>query len=80
MGLRILFFGGCAERLGRKSLDVPLGAPVRVSELVSTLTELRPLRGGLGGVQIAINLEYAGADAEVRDGDEVAFLPPYSGG
>ncbi len=28
----------------------------------------------------AVNLEYARLDSPVRDGDEVAFLPPVSGG
>ncbi len=29
---------------------------------------------------IAVNMEYAGADATVTDGDEVAFFPPVTGG
>jgi molybdopterin converting factor small subunit len=28
----------------------------------------------------AVNREYAGADAALREGDEVAFLPPVAGG
>jgi molybdopterin converting factor subunit 1 len=31
-------------------------------------------------ISSAINLEYARMDTEVRDGDEIAFLPPVSGG
>jgi molybdopterin converting factor subunit 1 len=31
-------------------------------------------------ISTAVNLEYARMDTEVRDGDEVAFLPPVSGG
>ena len=33
-----------------------------------------------GGVRGAVNLEFAGWDARITDGDEVAFIPPVSGG
>jgi molybdopterin synthase sulfur carrier subunit len=31
-------------------------------------------------VFISVNLEFASRDAVINDGDEVAFLPPFSGG
>lgn len=33
-----------------------------------------------GAVSVAVNAEYARMDARIADGDEVAFLPPVSGG
>ena len=33
-----------------------------------------------GAISVAVNAEYARMDAPVADGDEVAFLPPVSGG
>jgi len=38
---------------------------------------MAPYRGSVSG---AVNAEYARMDTSVRDGDEVAFLPPVSGG
>jgi molybdopterin synthase sulfur carrier subunit len=32
------------------------------------------------GVRVAINQQFAGADTPLTDGDELAFLPPISGG
>jgi molybdopterin converting factor small subunit len=40
-------------------------------------------QGGSGlpdGVRVAINQQFAGADTPLADGDELAFLPPISGG
>lgn len=33
-----------------------------------------------GAVSVAVNAEYARMDARIADGDEIAFLPPVSGG
>jgi molybdopterin synthase sulfur carrier subunit len=38
---------------------------------------MAPYRGSVSG---AVNAEYARMDAPIHDGDEVAFLPPVSGG
>ncbi len=38
------------------------------------------LKGVLGSIAISVNQEYAGADAKLHSGDEVALLPPVSGG
>src|SRR5262249_15403230 len=46
-------------------------------QLVSDFPALGPYERSISS---AINLEYARMDTEVRDGDEVAFLPPVSGG
>lgn len=45
--------------------------------LAQDFPAMAPYRGSLSG---ALNAEYARMDAPVADGDEVAFLPPVSGG
>jgi molybdopterin converting factor subunit 1 len=42
--------------------------------------EFPPLAGYTRAISVAVNEEYARLSASVRDGDEVAFLPPVSGG
>jgi molybdopterin synthase catalytic subunit len=61
------------------TVDVPAGASVQdVWHAVATerpgLREFRP------GVSCAVNAEFASWSSAVREGDEVAFLPPVSGG
>jgi molybdopterin converting factor small subunit len=48
---------------------------------------VRPLRNGGTPLSrlpespvVAVNMDYAPAGAELRDGDEVAFIPPVAGG
>jgi molybdopterin converting factor subunit 1 len=46
-------------------------------QLAREYPAMAPYRGSISG---AVNAEYARMDAPIQDGDEVAFLPPVSGG
>jgi MoaE-MoaD fusion protein len=72
----IRLFAVLRERAGTREieLDLPDGARVR-----DALARLDDLAGGLPLV-MAINRDYADADAELRAGDELALIPPVSGG
>ncbi len=78
--VKVLFFGAAADRAGTREADVPTEA-VTLDELWPLLTErypgISPMRGTLA---FAVNGEYARGDARVGSGDEVAVLPPVSGG
>lgn len=64
---------------GELERDVPAGATVRV--LWETLTrEFPELEPYAASISSAVNAEYTRPDAPLSDGDEVAFLPPVSGG
>jgi molybdopterin converting factor subunit 1 len=65
-----------ASELGR---DVPAGATIRSlwQGLVGDFPELEAYERSISS---AINADYARMDQPLRDGDEVAFLPPVSGG
>ena len=72
---RLRDIAGAAE-LGR---DVPAGATIGTvwKQLVADFPELASYERSISS---AINADYARMDQSVRDGDEVAFLPPVSGG
>ena len=78
--IKILLFGAAADRAGTRETQVQAGE-VTLDELWPLLLErhpsLSPMRDTLA---FAVNGEYARGDAPVSPGDEVAVLPPVSGG
>ncbi len=81
MRVDVLFFGVLKDLAGKssESLDLPEGASVR--DLLGHYAAQSPrLRESLHSVAVAVNQKYAGADAELKSCDEVALLPPVSGG
>lgn len=60
-------------------IDVPHGATVR--DVWTALTGRHPGLEPYGGsISCAVNEDYARMTARLDDGDDVAFLPPVSGG
>ena len=79
-GIKVLLFGAAADRAGTRETRVPAGE-MTLDELWPLLADrypgLSPMRDTLA---FAINGEYARGDSRVAPGDEVAVLPPVSGG
>jgi molybdopterin synthase catalytic subunit len=81
MNVVVKFFGAVREAVGAKELavQVPEGCPV--AELRSKLAATHPIFHEFGDrLAVSVNYEIAALDTALRDGDEVAFLPPVSGG
>lgn len=79
MKYRIKAFGVTRDLLGarEKVIEIPgqTVADLRV-QLISTYPEL----AGLKSLMIAVNNEYAEDSTELRESDEIALIPPVSGG
>ena len=79
-GVKVLLFGAAADRAGTRETQLPVGE-ITLNELWPLLEErhpdLSPMRDTLA---FAVNGEYARGDTRVAPGDEVAVLPPVSGG
>jgi sulfur-carrier protein len=76
----LLFFGRLRDAVGASILDVDLPEDIRDTRtLRAWLAEQLPALGD-PSVRIAINAELQPADAPIAEGDEIAFLPPMSGG
>jgi MoaE-MoaD fusion protein len=79
--LKVLFFGQLKDIVGRSedSVQVPEGS--RVEDVFEHYAALHPgLRRMAGSVVVARNQQFTAAAQPVSDGDEIAFLPPVSGG
>ena len=81
MQVKVLFFGQLKEVVGapEEQVELPEGASVadlfaRYQQRFPRLEEFRP------SIAVAVNQEYTDSTAALRMGDEVAFLPPVSGG
>jgi molybdopterin synthase catalytic subunit len=76
MKVRIRLFAGLRERAGAGEVELDLPDEARVRD---ALDRLRTITSDLP-VVMAINQEYANEDAVLRPGDELALIPPVSGG
>lgn len=79
MQIRVLFFGILKDLAGRSAddLDIPEGS--RAGDVIGRYENLIP-NGRLSSVAISVNQEYSSPDAPLHAGDEIALLPPVSGG
>jgi molybdopterin converting factor subunit 1 len=79
--VKVLFFGRLKEIVGRaeESVDLAEGAPIEVlfAHCGARHPELAPFRPSLVASR---NQEFAAWSTPLHSGDEVAFLPPVSGG
>jgi MoaE-MoaD fusion protein len=81
MRVRVVYFGILREMAGHEQETVELADGARLAELYSDLQQRIPgLNKFANSIALSINYEYAGLDAPLHDGDEVALLPPVSGG
>jgi molybdopterin synthase catalytic subunit len=81
MRVRILFFGLLKDVAGKSSdsLELPEGASVR-DVLEHYLMRVPKLQTAMASIAVAVNQQYASAETTLKSGDEVALLPPVSGG
>ena len=79
--VHVKFFAMVREIVGsdEKTLPLPAGSPAS-AVLESILQEYPRLKEWKDCVRIAVNRDYVDGHQLVRDGDEVAIIPPVSGG
>lgn len=80
MTVTLLLFASYADALGASSLDMHLPGASTVGDLLAAIRS-RPGADRLPPKPlVAVNQAYASLDSVVRDGDEVALIPPVAGG
>ena len=77
MTITVKYFASLRERLARAQDEIPADGIATVADVWRIATH------GAGfppNALMAVNMDYAQLDAHVKDGDEVAFFPPVTGG
>ena len=81
MTVRALFFASYRDLAGSDDLEVQLFSGATVRELVAELRGRDSVWASFPeDPAVAVNMEYAALSTALREGDEVAFIPPVSGG
>lgn len=78
MHITIKYFGALAEQTGKAEEAMVLQHPQDVPHFKADIIRKYGLRDA-SSIRIAIN-EELNDTGKIRDGDEIAFLPPFSGG
>ena len=81
MTVQVRYFAALREASGRDVETLELPAGTTVAETRSFLVERYPLLETiLPRCAVAVNRSYASGEAMLKDGDEIAFIPPLGGG
>ena len=79
--IKVLFFASVRDLVGDAQQMISLAEGVTVVDLIAELSakhkrfvEMAP------SLMVSVNQEYVDRDTVLQDGDEVAFIPPVSGG
>lgn len=79
----VKFFAVLKSLVGKEEVSVEIKEGTSLAQLIEQLkADLPPLIDIMkkGGLLISVNQEVLEKDAIIKDGDEVAFLPPFAGG
>lgn len=81
MQVKVLLFAALAEKAERREITVDIPESATVHTLLEEIgTLLPPLAPLLNSCFVSINQEYADGQTPIHEGDEIAILPPVSGG
>jgi len=81
MRVRVRLFASLREAVGEAAAELELRPGATAEDAWRSLVARHPaLEARRASLAAAVNRSYCGFDAELEDGDELAFIPPVSGG
>lgn len=81
MKVKLLFFASCRDIVGVRDLELEVDEDIIIADLKEQLIALYPrLRAIKKVLSVAVNAQYVHDSYEISSGDEIAFIPPVSGG
>ncbi len=78
--MKVLLFGIAKDIVGSSQLQFSEVVPKTVLELKQLISKTYPKFGELSSLAVAVNSEYAKDDVPLNRNDEIAIIPPVSGG
>ena len=81
MLLKLLYLGPARDLTGVDEETLDLAAGARLADIGTAVTKKHPRLGrALSSMRLAVNLAFVPQNHALRDGDEIAVIPPVSGG
>lgn len=80
MIIKVLAFGIAKDIVGGSSAEITVEHPATAQTVRTALEEQYPGLKQLASFMIAVNDEYANGDEQIEVKDEIAIIPPVSGG
>lgn len=77
MAIRVLYFASLRETMGRPEDHIAAASVSTIADIWKCVRGNRPLPDD---ILCALNMNYATLESAVKEGDEVAFFPPVTGG
>ena len=81
--ITLKYFASLRDIAEKEEDSLDIKNPITIDQLSDIISKTAPKMGAIireKKVMISVNQEMASADTIIHDGDEVAFLPPFSGG
>jgi len=79
--VKVKFFAALREGIGKSELEIEIPTGSRLKDLMERLkSEYRAIGEFRNPLALSINKEYAKGDELLKEGDEIALIPPVSGG
>ena len=79
--ITVMLFAAYRDRVGQRSVEIELPGGSKVGDMAREMAERYPnLTSDHSTIVVAVNEEYREHHEWLRDGDEVALIPPVSGG
>ncbi len=79
--ITVLYFAGAKDATGKRRESIKLPEYTTIRELLLEISSTHPrIRNILNSIKVAVNYKVVDVDTILKESDEVALLPPVSGG